>query len=259
MYFRVFAIGAADPAVLSVIGAFDCQVKAKGQHVGRGLNPREESSDLFVDNLDATVVTRPRWHNSQPERSTPLWLIPVLGMLLCSQASAQSHQEVLVRERQVKALARVLAYDDKLPNRAGTTVVLAVLYKPGNPSSEKEATESFSQFAKLESYRILGLPFHSVKLPFTSVDALDRAIGSQGIVALYVCPGLDDEIANLKRISRKHKATTIASREEQLAAGLALGVFSLDGQLTVVVNLPASREEGARFSSDLLRLARVIQ
>ena len=204
-------------------------------------------------------MTSHRWRHPQPEQSVPLWGIAILVVLFCTQVSAQSQPELLVRERQAKTLARALAYDENLPSRAGKKVVLAVLYKFGNPASEKEAAESFAQFAKLESYRLLGLPFHSVKLAFTNAEVLDEAVGGQGIVALYVCPGMEDEIGNIKRISRKHKTTTIASREEQVTAGLTLGVFTIDRNLTVFVNLPVSREEGARFSSDLLRLAKVIQ
>ncbi len=204
-------------------------------------------------------MKRHRWRNSHLERSSALWCIPILGGLFCSQVSAESPGEPLVRERQVKTIARALAYDENLPSRAGGTVVLAVLYKPGNPVSEEEATESFIRFAKLESYSILGLPFHSVKLPFTDARGLGEAVGGQGIVALYICPGMEDQIGNIKRISRKLKVRTIASREDQVMAGLTLGVFSTNGRLVVEVNLPASREEGARFSSDLLRLAKVIQ
>jgi hypothetical protein len=180
-------------------------------------------------------------------------------MLFSSQAWAESPGELLVRERQVKTIARALAYDGNLPGRAGGTVVLAVLYKPGNPVSEKEATESFALFTKLESYSILGLPFHSVKLPLTGAQSLEETVRGLGVVALYVCPGMEEQMGNIKRISRKLKVTTIASREDQVLAGLALGVFSTDGRLVVEVNLPASREEGARFGSDLLRLAKVIQ
>lgn len=164
-----------------------------------------------------------------------------------------------MRERQVKTLARALAYDENLTARAGSAVVLAVLYRSENPGSEKEATGWFALFSKLESYSIRGLPFHSVLLPFTNVEALDKAVGDRGVVALYVCPGLENEIAAIKRVSQRHKITTIGSQEAQVVGGLALGVFSLNGKLTVVVNLPTSREEGARFDSDLLRLARVIQ
>ncbi len=216
-------------------------------------------SDSFGDNLDAIAVTRHRWRSSQLGRSGALWCVPILGALLCSPVSAETTGELLVRARQVKTIARALAYDENLTSRAGGTVVLAVLYKAGNPVSEKEAAESFTLFAKLESYSILGLPFRSVKLAFTDARRLEDAVGGQGIVALYVCPGMEDQIANIKRISRKRKVRTIASREEQVMDGLALGVFSTAGRLVVEVNLPASREEGARFGSDLLRLAKVIQ
>jgi hypothetical protein len=226
---------------------------------GSRFNAGMESADLFGDNLDAIAVIRCRWRNLQPERSSLLWGIAVFGLLFCSRVSAEGQQDQLVGERQVKTLARALAYDENLLSRAGRAVVLAVLYKVGNAASEREAAESSALFAKLESYNVLGLPFHSVKLPFTSAEALDAAVGAQGLVALYVCPGMEGEMASIKRISRRRKATTIASREEQVTAGLALGVFLIDRKLTVIVNLPVSQEEGARFGSDLLRLAKVIQ
>ena len=159
----------------------------------------------------------------------------------------------------MKTVARALAYDSNLVGRAGSQVVLAVVYKAGNPNFEKEAAAWFAEFSKLESYKVRGQPFHAVMAPFTSEDALDKTMGELHAVALFVCPGLEDEAAAIKRLSQKHKITTIGSREEQVTAGLALGVFSLSGKLVVVVNLPASRAEGAKFDSDLLRLAKVIQ
>ena len=59
--------------------------------------------------------------------------------------------------------------------------------------------------------------------------------------------------------SRRAHVLTIASKEEQLNAGFSLGVFAFDGKTTITVNLTASREEGAAFSSELLHLARVIR
>ena len=35
--------------------------------------------------------------------------------------------------------------------------------------------------------------------------------------------------------------------------------FQVDGKPTIVVNLPAAKAEGSAFSSDLLRLAKVIK
>jgi hypothetical protein len=183
----------------------------------------------------------------------------MVSLLLCALASAQETPDSQVRDRQVKTLARVLAYDESLTKRAGSRVVIGVLYKAGSPDVQNEPTEWFAAFSKLESYNIRGLPIHAVMLPFTTPEVLQESVSGRNIVALYICPGLEGEIANIKRISRERKTTTIASREDMVHAGLTLGVFSEHGKLSVVVNLAASRAEGAQFGSDLLRLAKVIQ
>ena len=103
------------------------------------------------------------------------------------------------------------------------------------------------------------MPLHVVKIAYGGKDALHGAVSSQGIDALYVCPGLEGDQGGIREESRRDHILTIASREDQLTSGLSLGVFVFDGKTTITVNLPASKEEGAAFSSELLRLARVIR
>jgi hypothetical protein len=160
-------------------------------------------------------------------------------------------------EKQAVIIARALAYDDNLRSRAGDSLVVAVLFKPG--SGEGAADAMMHAFKALEGVKVQSLPLKIVRLPFTGRDALHSAVASQGIDALYVCPGLDGEQSAIRDESRRAHVLTIASKEEQLNSGLSLGVFVFDGKTTITVNLPASRDEGAAFSSELLHLARVIR
>ena len=201
-----------------------------------------------------------RWSsNTLPQRWGLPWILVLATLFRPGEASSESQQDHQVRERQVKTLARVLAYDENLTGRAEYTVELAVLYRSGSPDSEKEASAWFDAYSKLGSYSIRGLPFHAFLLPFTTAEAVEKSIVDAKAVALYVCPGLDHELATIRKISQRRKATTVASREEQMTAGLALGVFPDQGKLVLVVNLPQSRAEGAQFGSELLRLAKIIQ
>jgi hypothetical protein len=236
------------------------QVELATPHASpRKLNPTRGTTEVLETTFDTTAVTSRRRCSIRSGLGRSPWVLPLVSLFLYGRAWAQDPPNLQVRDRQVKTLARVLAYDENLTRRAGNSVVLAVIYSPGNPGLKKEASEWFASFSKLESYNIRGLPFHVVMLPFADVEKAEKSIADSKAVALYVCPGLEGETAHIKRISRKRKATTIASREEQVAAGLALGVFSDHGKFFVVVNLPASRAEGAQFDSDLLRLAKVIQ
>ena len=162
-------------------------------------------------------------------------------------------------DRQVLILARALAYDDNLKTRAGTELLIAVLWRPGQPASEGCGTALTAAFKALGSVKVQGLPLKSVSIGWTGEPPLSAAIAAQGIDALYVCGGLEGELPTITTLSRRVQVVTLASQENQVGRGLSLGVFAVEGRPTIVVNIGASRREGAAFGSDLLRLAKVIK
>lgn len=165
--------------------------------------------------------------------------------------------EAVAPDKQAVIIARALAYDDNLRGRAGDSLVVAVLFKPG--AGDAAADAMMRAFKALEGVKVQTLPLRVVKLAFAGKDSLHTAVAGQGIDALYVCPGLEGEQSAIRDESKRDHVLTIAAKEEQLTAGLSLGVFVYDGKTTITVNLPASKDEGAAFSSELLRLARVIR
>ena len=170
-----------------------------------------------------------------------------------------SRADTVSPDKQAVILARALAYDDNLRGRAGDSLVVAVLFKAGAGGSESTADGMVRAFKAIEGVKVQNLPLRVVKLAYTGKDALHGAVTGQGIDAVYVCPGLEGDQGGIRDESRRDHIITIASREEQLNSGLSLGVFSFDGKTTITVNLPSSKDEGAAFSSELLRLARVIR
>ena len=180
------------------------------------------------------------------------WAVALVACLWSRVAAADS----VPPDKQAVILARALAYDDNLHNRAGDSLLVAVLFKPG---SDGAADAIYRAFKGLEGVKVQGLPLHVVKLAYSSKDGLHGAVSGQGIDALYVCSGLEGDQGAIRDESRRDHILTIASHEEQLITGLSLGVFMYEGKMTITVNLPASKEEGAAFSSELLRLARVIR
>jgi hypothetical protein len=74
-----------------------------------------------------------------------------------------------------------------------------------------------------------------------------------------VCDGTEGDLPAIKQTTRKRKVLTVGTTNAQVTAGVSVGVLAEGGKLQIVVNLPQSREEGAAFSSDLLRVARVVR
>jgi hypothetical protein len=161
--------------------------------------------------------------------------------------------------KQAIFLARVIAYDANLKARAGPAVNIAILAKKGDAESERAAEAVMNAFVPLEAATVLGLPVKVVRLGFTGREALDKSIRDGGIDTLYVCGGLDAQLADIRAVARSRKVLTMASQEMHLKQGLSLGVFLVDGKNTIMVNLEASREEGVAFGPELLRLATVVR
>jgi hypothetical protein len=181
-----------------------------------------------------------------------------LGALLFL-VSAVLAEAPVAPDRQVLILTRALAYDGNLKTRAGEDLLIAVLGRNGNASSEEVASAMSKAFKSLGNVKVQGLAVRATLLPYTNVTALNTAIESQGIDALYVCPGLEADLPAIIDLARKRQIITLGSREDHVKRGLSLGVFAVDAKPTIVVNLAAAKAEGAAFGSDLLRLAKVIR
>jgi hypothetical protein len=164
--------------------------------------------------------------------------------------------EPLTPEREALILTRALAYDGRLKARAGAQLVVGVIDSASRASSAASAGMARA-FRSLSKVKVQGMPLNTETLVYSTPQALGAVLQSRGIDVLYVCPGLEAELAAIIQVARQRQVLTVASRPEFVSRGLSLGVFPIEERPTILVNLPASRAEGAEFSSDLLRLAKV--
>jgi hypothetical protein len=183
----------------------------------------------------------------------------LLAALLMGPTGHVAAEEV-PSDRQALILTRALAYDVKLKERAGPSVIVAVLFRRGHPASEAMAAMILPSFAALSVARLRGLPFAAVGLPYVDPKRLEASIQTGGVDALYVCVGLDGaDFEAIKAVSRARKVITMASQQEQVQRGATLGVFRAEGRALIAVNLAAAAAEGAAFESAFLKLAKVFR
>jgi hypothetical protein len=161
--------------------------------------------------------------------------------------------------RRAVVISRVLAYDGALASRSGSTFVIAVLFKKGNPASEKAAEEALKAFKPLEAVLMSGMPFRAMAAPYTGAPGLETLIDKDGADVFFICEGLEADIPAVKQVTRKRRVLTLGTQEAQVTAGVSLAVITDGGKLQILIHLPHSREEGAEFGSDLLRIARVLK
>ena len=183
-------------------------------------------------------------------------IVTFAALLLAARVA--DAQQAVPGLRQASILTRALAYDRNMKERAGDSVVVGVIYRAGNAASEAASNELLQAFRGLEKFAVHGLPFKTLRVPFDGVAGLRDTIKAEGIDAIYICPGLDNDIDALSALAQEKKIITMGAREDYVTRALSIGVFVVDNKPTILLNWGESQKEGAAFSSDLVRLSKVI-
>ncbi|MFZ5468323.1 MAG: YfiR family protein [Myxococcota bacterium] len=180
-----------------------------------------------------------------------------VGMtLLGAPSGARAESAGAVRAALV---LRILAFDRNLAARTQPSVTVAVIFKAGVAESEAAQKEMVADLSMLtKKVTVAGKPVRIVSLPYTQ-GQLDAALAKVDASAIYVCPGLEDEVAAISKTTRGRSTLSLTSVEQAVKQGLAVGVVRRDNKSGILVNLPASRAEGADLDSGLLRVAEVLR
>jgi hypothetical protein len=179
----------------------------------------------------------------------------LLGGALLGTAAAQD----VPAQQQSMLMVRILGYDRNVKRASGASVTVAVVFKPGDSSSENVKTQLVSAFeAVIATQNISGLPVKLVVVPYDSTTFEAKTAGVKA-AAVYICPGLAEAVTNIVEITRRRGMLSFSNVEAQVKAGLSIGLITRNSRPTIVVNLPAARAEGSDLDSSLLRVAEVLK
>jgi hypothetical protein len=179
-------------------------------------------------------------------------------VLLGAALSSIPSREVLPARNQALLLLRVLSYDRNLKARSGAEVTVVVAYREGAPRSEQEQGMAAALEEAARSFTVSGLKARVVTVPWRGAAALGAELKATGAAALYVGESLSGETAGISAAARGRSALTFAPLREMVEGGLALGLLNANDRARLLVNLAASREEGADLDSVFLGIAEVI-
>jgi hypothetical protein len=156
-------------------------------------------------------------------------------------------------DRATLAITRALAYDRKLPNRAGDDVAIGLVH-PAGDSTTAEAV--MSVLAAIDDLSVRDIP---VSLSTVPVADIERALTEDELGVLYLCGDIGEALPVLSSIAAQHQVLTVGFDRTLAEAGVPLAVTDTGDKLRIVVNLTASKAAGASFSSALLQVSDVIR
>ncbi|HEY8210596.1 MAG TPA: YfiR family protein [Myxococcaceae bacterium] len=182
--------------------------------------------------------------------------IAIAALLLAAPAALAAEQEVSMAQQAV-LLLKILKFDRALEARSGGTATIAVVYLENDPDSEAVRAEILSTLEAATHTVNFPLPVKIVRLPYNA-SRIEKDLAAIKPVAAYIAPGLEAEIGALGRATRKQGTLTFTEQEAAVRGGLSIGLIAYQARPAIMINLNASKAEGADLSSDLLRLSKIL-
>lgn len=156
---------------------------------------------------------------------------------------------------QLPLLLKVMSFDRQLQARGAGGLVIAIAYQSGyhESASAKDGAVRAAGGGRV----IDGMPVSVVTIDLDR-EELGPALAHSRATLLYVAPLRGVDLKQLTSVTRAARVSTLTGVMHYVELGLAVGVRLRGDRLRIVVNLAASRLEGAELTAELLRLADVL-
>jgi hypothetical protein len=188
-----------------------------------------------------------------------LLLGAALGICCSAAATRLQAQEIVVPVAvQIPILVKILNFDRRLPERVRDHVVVGVLFQGRYRTSAHVAEEVCRNLRDLPRGSVGTLELKCVNIDMDDTPALDSILRRERINVLYVSPLRAVPLKGVVTASRAAGITTVTGVPRYVENGLAIGVDMNGERPEILVNLAASRAEGAELTAHLLKLARLV-
>ncbi len=158
---------------------------------------------------------------------------------------------------QAAIFLKVLNYDQNLAAKSGDKIsIILVTDKRTLPQTKT----LISGFGIITKQKIQGKSIEIKNIVFNNVDQLATEISAAKGNILFLAAGSEDQtVGAVISLADKHKYPTLGGEASFVKRGVAVGLTVENGKPKILVNLPASQNQGMKLSSKVLRLAQVIK
>jgi hypothetical protein len=159
---------------------------------------------------------------------------------------------------QSKLFCRVLMFDRNLAGEPMREIVIGILYQERFRTSLEVKTEFEDGFREAGLDTLSELPVRLRPMSFNGLEELDGLLSVDSVDVLYLAPLRAVNVEQITALCRKYRILTITGVPEYIPAGVSVGVELKGGKPQIVINTTAAKAEGADFSSQLLKIVKVV-
>ena len=168
--------------------------------------------------------------------------------IICKPAASQTVPVSL----QAAIFFKVLSYDSSISSKSGSQITIYVVTDKKTSSQKNEIMAGFNKLS--------GKPLGGKTVKVVSIDAANVVNINDSAGVIYAPSGSDrDTVEKIISVASERKIATLGGDETLVEMGIAVGLTVEEGKPKIVVNFPASQEQGMKLSSKLLRLAKVLK
>jgi len=186
-------------------------------------------------------------------------LLYIFTLFLMSNTTIDNYLSIPVRT-QIPIFLKILEWDKNIISKeqGNKDFLIGILYQPKNPISSSIFTEiwqfeSQKFILKQNNRRIKFLP-----LEMNSTDNLENLLKKNLINAVIITPLRAVEISEIVKITQSNKILSFGLLSHYTSMGVALSLDIKADRPQILINLSSAKKEGADFSSNLLKLAKII-
>lgn len=185
--------------------------------------------------------------------STLAWAV------LTGVVAATDDGVVVPADVQAALFAKIATFDRALPALAKREIAIGVLYQRRVRASLEFQEDFVRALAAIPGQRIANMPFRTIAIDWDGTEDIGALLDREPIQILYVTPLRAVSIEQIAAAAKSRGVRTWTAVPDYVERGLALGIGLRGDRPLILVNLPQARAEGCDLSSQLLKLARVIQ
>lgn len=208
---------------------------------------------MFLVHPPLTSITRRR----RASRRTFCAKLAMTFALLAGLAPNLSAQEMAVSvEVQMAILLRVLEFDRDLADRVGDELVIGIAYQRRNRTS-LNARDAILGMSRGEP-SVMGIRVKYVTIAISSDGSFGDSLRVNQVDVLYIPPLRSVRLEEIIAATAEHGVLTWTGVVEYIGEGVAVGVGAKGERPEIVINLDVAKAAGVQFSSQLLKLARLV-
>lgn len=161
-------------------------------------------------------------------------------------------------DAQVPLLLKILTYDRNLTSKAGTDLVLGVVFDSGNRVSTSAADKVGTALYGMTGRTVKGRPLKWFTVEYQNPAELEKAVRAKGIGVLYLTPGSDAHVEEFIALCRKLGVTSMTGVPDYVRQGVSIGIGYSQDRPQILINLASARAERSDLDASLLRIATIV-